>query len=274
MEDYDVLLIGGDMWDTPRIPYYVYARYVEILAPLIFANRHIFTVYGQHDLRYHTRKENTPIHALSESGLLHELSAEQYWDWPPQKVRLYGCSWEEEIPKVEDKSFFNILVIHRMITSGGPLFPGQEDYTPAATFLRSHDFNLVVSGDNHLSFTAEADGKFLINSGSMCRTKIDQVDHQPKLFVYSNGKVEEINIPIEDPTEVFDLDKYVQVEDIKSEVKKKITEFLSSLKDSPEHLGLNFVDNLEKVLKKHGEEVSHEIVELLYECMRESEVVE
>lgn len=259
----DCLLSGGDFWDSPKIPYAVYAHFL----PSIFGES-IFTVYGQHDLRYHTRKENTPLYALSKTQTL----------WIPESkplkldntTDLYGASWGEEVPKIKNRNKLNILLIHKMITHGGPLFPGQEGNVEAKDFLRKNSFDLVVSGDNHRTFVCRHNDQVLINPGSVCRTAIDQVDHIPKMFRYEDGKVSEIPIPIEPSVEVFDLEKALQKGEIEETAKKRVEDFLKALKQHPEQSGLNF----ERNLRERTKELPQKIKNILLECIREKEEVE
>lgn len=270
-EPEDVLLVGGDFWDTPKIPFYVYAHYL----PILFGQS-VFSVYGQHDLRYHTRRENTPLYALSQTDVVQ--IAEEKPIWLDQNVNLYGASWDSDIPKIKNKDHFNILLIHRMITHGGPLFPGQEGNIEAKDFLKKYPFDLVISGDNHKTFFyRNSSGRILINPGSVCRTAIDQIDHKPLLFgATPDGVVWDVEIPIEPADKVFDLEKAIQKGEIEENTKKQVEDFLKALRQHPELRTSNWQSglNFERNLRERAKELPGQVKEILLECLREKEDVE
>ena len=80
----------------------------------------INTVFGQHDLRYHSSDvRNTPLSVVDASGCVNILSPT-----PTKfgKVYLYGASWYENIrnlhadgTKLANPDSLNILVAHKMI---------------------------------------------------------------------------------------------------------------------------------------------------------------
>jgi len=163
----------------------------------------IFTVFGQHDQRYHSSKstDNTSMAVLLTANskyvtLLTKKPLQMGID-----LNLYGCSWGEDVPEIKNKEHFNILVIHKTFLEA----PGSDNFagTPTKTFLKEYPFDLVVAGDNHKTFVVKYKDRILINAGSMMRTSRNQIDHKPCVFVFDTDTrtFEKIYIPIE--KEVF-----------------------------------------------------------------------
>lgn len=76
-------------------------------------------------------------------------------------------------------------------------FPGKT----ARDFLAKYGYDLIISGDNHLTFIEEYQGRILVNTGSLVRLSIDQKGRQPVIakVIPKNGKLEAewIKVPIE-----------------------------------------------------------------------------
>lgn len=164
---------------------------------------------------------------------------------------VYGCSWDCEIPIPEKDDFVDnkrILLVHKMIINNLPLWVGQ--VAPKATdILKQYpDYDLIVSGDNHQTFTAEYDGRILVNAGSMMRSTTKQYDHKPCFFLYypESHSVEKIFYPIEDSEKVMSL-KHIETKNKNSERVEKYANLvnkadLSDLKTFKENTEI-FISN-------------------------------
>ena len=247
-EECDIALQPGDLCDNWKKPDSFKTFWMGKLNGL---GLNLYAVTGQHDMRYHTADmSNTPFGVLKEAVGFKLLGAN---DKVLNKVSLYGASWGEEIPKVKDKSAFNILVIHKMIVVE-KLWAEQENYEVAGTFLRRNKFDLIVSGDNHNSFHHTKDNRWLINCGSLMRSEIDQKDHKPCVWIFDTGKreAEQVFIPIEP------FDKVVSTSIAEQEKKRseRIDALAESLKKRTNIKGLDFIKRVhERVesLKKKNE---------------------
>ena len=135
----DCIIQPGDFSDSPGLSY---DFFIKISSMIKLFGKHVFICWGQHDLRYRTR-ENTFLAALQEAN--HHL---QILTKGPaigfMGVDIYGSSFGEEIPEIEDPKKFSILVTHRMIVNE-KLWEGQTDFQYANSFLRLNKFNLIVS---------------------------------------------------------------------------------------------------------------------------------
>ncbi|RLA02449.1 MAG: hypothetical protein DRQ42_00595 [Gammaproteobacteria bacterium] len=242
------ILQPGDLFDSYQTSDYLKQLYISLLKEYEIP---MLTVFGQHDMRYHSsNRDNTPTKVLDSSGVITVLPPSPVNIW--FDVHFYGCSWGEEIPEVEDKSKFNVLLIHKMIVED-KLWEGQEDHTLCNLLLRTTDFDLIVSGDNHKSFTTDFGHKALLNCGSLMRTNIDQVDHTPICFIVDIIDTGESSIvPIEIPHQVFESVFNVEKATEEKEKNAELEAFIEGLKEEEVELqGLNFRKNVDAYMAKN-----------------------
>lgn len=252
-----IILQPGDFGDSPDFPDYVARDIIKIYKDIV-----LYTVYGQHDMKYR-QLDKTKLALLIETEALELVNEDpDVWDEDFNKtpVAIYGASWDEPIPEVKNKECFNILVIHKMIVENDPLFPDQENYSEAAEIADNYsDYNLIVSGDNHHSFSYFPEsGPAIINCGSLMRMTTAQYDHKPCVWVVDTetGELGQHFIPIEPVEKVFKE----EVEEIK-ERDEKMEAFIKTLSSGKRDTVLSFEDNLKKIMKKS--EVDGEIVKLV-----------
>jgi DNA repair exonuclease SbcCD nuclease subunit len=216
------------------------------------ANIPVYTVFGQHDLRYHSSNiNNTPLKVLESAGVVSFLG-DRPLIYPQDGVNIYGASWFEDVPEIlEEMRGVNILVLHKMIVDD-KIWEGQEDHTYGKILLTKTKYDLIVSGDNHKHFIMHSGqgssiGKrLLINCGSMLRTRIDQGEHRPCVYVYDTnpGKgepvIEQVYLVVQD------FDKVIKVEEatrLKAE-NEKLTEFVDALSVDAHLTGINYKRNV------------------------------
>lgn len=227
----DAILQPGDLTDDHKFP----DKFKTFWIRKLFHFPKIYTVPGQHDLRYHTSPiENTPLGVLREARPIFVGTGQTYNMWNDEsdrEVDIYTAGWGKDIPELKHNAVFNILITHRMITMD-KLWAGQEDYEVAGTFLRKHKFDLIVSGDNHQSFHFKHGNRWLINCGSLMRSTIAQADHKPCVWIFDTEikEAEQIFLTIEPFEKVMDLDRArreKKIEDQKNESLDKLEEVLS-----------------------------------------------
>lgn len=209
------ILHGGDLYDRFDCPYEAVRRYI-ILFNSYTTPIKMLGCLGQHDMRYHKiGSSNTPAGCLyagiagTGSTILEEAPKEYIEPYSKTKIHIYGSSWGEKIPTIQDQSAINILVTHRMVTKSGPLWKDQTDFTEADELLKKTKFRLIVTGDNHNTFSHSYRMRYVVNSGSLMRAKIDQMDHKPTFFVYdtNTNTIEKVEIPILNKRKVFAVEE-------------------------------------------------------------------
>jgi DNA repair exonuclease SbcCD nuclease subunit len=163
------LFQAGDFFDVPRNWETLYQT-INVLKS--FPSVKIYCVEGQHD-RY-MRNDDT----ITNLSLLHGLGLVTILKAPIEfsGFTAYGISFEDKmdidkaIDNLEaDPCSYNLLVIHAPI-SDAPLFKDHE-YSKANLLLKKHkEFDLILCGDIHKSFTAKTTmGRVIVNTGSMIR---------------------------------------------------------------------------------------------------------
>jgi DNA repair exonuclease SbcCD nuclease subunit len=182
------ILQAGDMGHRPREWYFLapFSGFLKKWQGVV----KLFTVYGQHDCYlYSEAKQATTMGILRRAGLLNVLGNEPVREG---NIALYGCSWGEQVPKVESKTDFNILVTHAPV-SDAAIYPGQE-FTKAEDFLEKHkQYKVILCGDIHRFFLAEDGERRLVNTGPLLRLTASEYNMQFKpsaylLEVEDNGK--------------------------------------------------------------------------------------
>lgn len=234
------ILQAGDLTDTPFLDYNSYISLYKMIKKMTY------TIYGQHDLRYRN-KGNTPLDALHETmdNYLIKIIGKEPWEF--DDVHIYGASYGEDVPVIQNKEVFNILLIHKMLIEKKEA-DWQESYELGDSFLKQLSFDLIVSGDNHKSFYCCHKNRYLFNCGSLLRSTIDQVKHKPHVFLFDTDtrEYEQIFIPITHWGKCFDLSSKIK-EDEHNEHMETFIHGLTKHKD----MGLNFVDNLFSYMKKN-----------------------
>ncbi len=251
------LLIAGDLTHRPR-GWYLYKRLLHLLEEY---KVDIFAVFGQHDT-YLRNKDATILDLLLEIDIL---------DGPKilgvnHDPTLYGCSWGGEIPEVESKEDFNILVIHAPIAEE-PLFPNH-DYQDAKKFLKEHkDFELILCGDIHREFVIKYKDRMIVNTGPMLRITAEAYSfkHEPNFKVYDTEtrKLGTIIIPHE-PAEKVLTREHIERE---SEINLMLDEFVSSMQEDFE-VEADLISNIERYLEEN--EISEPVVSIISRIMEDS----
>lgn len=229
------IINAGDLYDQSIVP-----DRIKTWLTRNFKNFYSYTVLGQHDTSCRMYTDNSSIAVLIESGCLNLL------DHNPidtvDNVSIYGCSFGAEIPKIVDKSKYNILVIHKMI-SDKDRWSGHVQYDNSKMFLTKHKFNLIISGDCHDTHTCKIGSRLLINPGSLCRARIDQMNHRPCFFVVDTDtqEYEQVFIPVRPAEEVFNFN----IKEKKSE-NEDLTKLMEELKIRRNH-EFNYLKQAEEI---------------------------
>lgn len=226
LEGVDVIVCGGDIYDSWRTSKRIVGKTIRLFRDI---NIPFLTVYGQHDQIFRSSNlENTPIGLLEAAGVINILNDAPF---TIGNVDFYGSNFEQEIPKILDKSKINVLSIHRMVISDKKLWNQQEEYVTSKSLLDKYDFDLIVSGDNHQSFVNKSGSKVLINAGCIMRNSISLKDHKPRVIIYDTenpGEVESYYIDIEPFENIFDL----EAEEYNNEKRSSLTELSDLLNNS------------------------------------------
>ena len=158
---------------------------------LYFLPKKFYTIYGQHDLPQHSweLRSKTGLHTLEVAGALTVLKECHYGKMPVKGSLFFPGS---EV---------TILVWHHL-TYINPPFPGAKEGMAEGLLRKYPQFSLIVTGDNHQSFQTEYKDRHLVNPGSLTRQKADQIDFEPKVYLWyiEEGIISSVPIPYSEGT--------------------------------------------------------------------------
>ena len=258
----DAMALGGDIFHHHTMPDWMKERYIRLFSMEEYiTNLPILTIFGQHDMRYHSSdRTNVPLGVLlAGCKNMHPLGAVP---WTLKDVNIYGCSYGETIPTPVGDAQKQVLVIHKMIVDE-KLWHDQEDYEHGGSFLEDNpEFDLIVSGDNHQTFMKSKRGRRLVNSGSLMRMTSAQMDCLPCFYVWDSKTkdVQQHFIPIAPAESVFSIAK-AQIEQAKDE---KLESFIAGLKEQAT-MGLDFRSAVDKYLATN--EMDADVKKIIQEAM-------
>lgn len=243
--DCDFILQPGDFFNSFRASDFLKQYYIENLQDVPT----ILTVFGQHDLRFHSSdKENTPLKVLEAAGIVSILNYEDgAWE-SDDNVYFYGSSWGEDIPEKENKKGVHIFLMHKLILKGDEKF-SNDDCIYIENLYKLTDFDVIVCGDNHQSFSLCKKKRFIYNVGSLMRSRIDQAGHKPCVYLFDTNKMisKQIFLTVKPFEEVMDIDKAI----ITKERNERLESFIQKLTDKVEIDELNFANNMAKFMEEN-----------------------
>lgn len=115
------------------------------------------------------------------------------------------CSFIDMFPWGENfaNGKYDVAATHQMVIRDqrSELYPGQyakgEAVMGTALLRKNPRYRLIVSGDNHQPFVAQAGHRVLLNPGSMTRQRINET-HTPGFFFYDGEEVQRVFYPSEE----------------------------------------------------------------------------
>lgn len=223
-----ILLVAGDLFDSPRVSYECVNRLSDILKE---AKHPVLAVAGQHDQVNHSLDMiNTPYQALVNNGSIHDVTDRQAYG-------VYGMSWGSDITEAMEGA--DVIMLHHTVTEGGKEVPFFLDEGDSADEVLDcfPDAKFVVSGDYHTTHDYEVDGRILLNTGSLIRQKKNQRDHKPCCYIFDTETMEytKIYLDIQDSEDVFKIPQEVTVDERFPEKMKELTEALGENNKAPSY---------------------------------------
>lgn len=251
----DVVCFPGDTFDTFRASKRLIGRLGAALNKL---NKPILAIYGQHDMAHRDNDiSNCGIGVLEAHGIIKILNDNPY---EIGDVHFYGANFNQPIPKIQDESKFNVLVIHTMIikSENDKIFFGQKDYQTAGGILSNYSYDLIISGDNHGTLYKTVKNKTLLNPGSVMRNKINQINHKPQycLFDTDTRKYEIFKFNFKPFNEVFKFEEYKKQKEQNSALQE-----LSNVLKSDQEIEIKFENIVFSSSKNENKNVNKFIME-------------
>lgn len=241
------ILQPGDMFDSWRPSFFVISEIVKLLKR--YQSIKVLTVPGQHDLRYHYTSHNTPIGFLDDLWFV-EIVTEPI-EFASKDVVVYGAGWREEIVNPNTEGI-NILLTHRMVIDE-KLWEKQSEYERSSVLLRKYNYDIIVCGDNHTEFHTEFEGRYLFNCGSLVRSKRNEEEHLPVVWIVDLDTKEKKRIEVPKAPFLFS--------DLRSGDKEDRLQSLIEELKSTRSVSLNFMEEFLNRTDKHLTKTGKDILE-------------
>jgi len=217
---------------------------------LYFLPEQFYTIYGQHDLPQHSweLRSKSGLHTLEVADKIKVLK-ECHWGQSPKKGSLFFPNREVDR---------TILVWHYMTYLKSP-YPGASKGMAEGLLRKYPQFDLIVTGDNHQSFTIEYEGRLLVNPGNLTRQEADQIDFKPRVYLWDadTNTVEPVYLNVMD--DVISREHLI----VRDKRNARIDAFISKF-DSDWEIGTSFEDNLE--LFKSTNQVRSSVMDIVYKA--------
>jgi DNA repair exonuclease SbcCD nuclease subunit len=226
--------------------------------------KQFYTIPGNHDLKNHNIEliEQGGITVLKEADKIKVLSNSIYesnaFNFSITGI-FYGFISNLKLLGLDTT---DVLMCHEMIYQQ-PEHWMKNNGSQALSFLKKHKgYQLIVTGHNHKPFTAQHEGRLLVNPGSLMRMTADQKDYKPRVYLWNKEsntiKIEYIPIDKEAVQTVY-LEKT-------KERDHRMESFIDRLQSSTE-VGLSFEKNLENYLANNR--VRNSVKDVIFECIGE-----
>jgi DNA repair exonuclease SbcCD nuclease subunit len=192
-----------------------------------------YTVYGNHDLPQHNLElsERCGVDVLKSAGRI---------------VVLENTHFGKELIEESFVAHPKFAVWHVFTYKGELPWPGCTEKSAKKILRKYKAFDLILTGDNHKTFTEEHKGRLLVNPGSLMRQSADQVEHKPCVFLYyaETNTVKPVYLPVEE-----DVISRKHIEN-KEERNERIDAFVTSLNTDFDS-EISFHTNLKKFYAKN-----------------------
>lgn len=229
------VLCSGDFFDTWKVTPELLSETIDRLTAKWFV------IYGDHDLPQHSYKlrHKSGLTTLAKAGAV-------------TIVENGGHGSNKNNGKLKDpKESFEIkgkkLFLWHILTWQNELpYPGCKTSNAKKLLKKYPQFDCIVTGDNHKPFIEKYKGRILVNVGSMMRTRADQIDYKPAVWLYyaKTNEVKPAYLPIE---ENVISREHIEVQ---QERNKRIDAFISKVKTDFK-LTMSFHRNLMRFIGKN-----------------------
>jgi predicted phosphodiesterase len=244
------VLHAGDLYNSWKISTLLAKKTVQHIP------NKFYTIYGQHDLPQHNLDltEKCGIDLLAEVNKLTILPG-IHWGQKPD----YSDNVEGTFSFIIKNPYRRILVWHKFNYTGKEPWPDCVEPKASKLLKQYPDYQLIITGDNHMPFVEEYESRLLVNPGSLSRQKADQINHRPRVYLYNaeSNTVEPVYIPIEE--NVISRDHLVKEE----QRNERIDTFVSQLSEKWK-VSLSFEDNLQRFEKKN--QIRQSVMQIVYKA--------
>lgn len=233
----DGILHAGDIFHRAKVSPEIVNRLIFLIISFQIP---FYFISGNHDLLYHSENNLNK----SSIGILYNLTLQKetfFHIWPV--------------------GYKNICLMHQLIFENERKRPKWSKVLIAEELMESIGSMVVITGDNHQSFTYEKENRILINPGCIMTQAVDENYDKWAYFLMTDYKVWEIDCV------KLKSDKYlvtsVHIEE-ENERDKRIESFVSMLRKR-KNITLDFKANLEKHIKDNSRNIDNDMQNIFYE---------
>ena len=212
-----------------------------------FLPRPFYTIPGQHDLPMHSIEQFEKSALSLLSSVDDDITVLMYGNREISFNKFdviglpFGVDLDNFKPDIEHNRKRKILMIHQLIWPGAKPPWGTNNWN-AEELLKKFDgvFDIILTGDNHGTFTVKGKNCIIVNPGSMLRANADQSNYKPAFYLYYTKTNELIRIeyPIQDNVHEF---SYIYG---RKEKEERISAYIERMKKDWD-IGMSFENNLQ-----------------------------
>lgn len=213
----------------------------------------MYSVAGNHDLKYHNRSEmdKSVYGVLAHTGTIKDIH--------PKHPLLIGNLMVHGFPHgvdavplgVKGDNYFHLAVVHSYIWKRGcQHYQVTIDTSYSAWQPKIRGYHAAVFGDNHKSFLVRHPAfPTILNCGAAIRRTSDERDYQPRVgLVQSDGSI--VCVHLDCDADVFQPDSTDMVVDC---VGHEVHDFIEELKGD-----VSNAENIDTIIRRRLEEIRAE----------------
>jgi DNA repair exonuclease SbcCD nuclease subunit len=193
------ILVAGDFGDKPLWGDKLLNWFINIKNK--FESSGLYTILGQHDLINHRidQTEEGGIGVLYKNGCIEIIKDRIFHGF---NLHTFPYSVNITLFEYEKKEQRTIALTHQMVIQSQKkkLWYNQKANHAKRLLKKFPCYDLIVSGDNHQSFSVEYEGRLLVNPGSIMRMTAAQINHKPRVALWyaESNEIEWVYLPIQD----------------------------------------------------------------------------
>ena len=208
----DALLLGGDLFDSPKVSSEVVNDTIDVLSG---CNVQTLSCLGQHDVPFHQMVlKKSPVYPLYTSAAITYCEDGKALEID-DGVIVHFCSWEQAVT-APIEGMFNIFLGHVSVFDKVPFYWKGEGYSPKTLKEKYPGYQLYLCGDIHSPLVDDN----VVVSGPMMRMSVNHIDYQPRCYLIDTDtmeitplyyKIEEdvFSIPNEEIESTLNLDNLI-----------------------------------------------------------------
>jgi len=165
----------------------------------------MITVPGNHDtpsrnIKLLEKAAITTLEAAKKMVLLTDPDDPYIYD-DGKIIMIYGFPWGVKPKPVKpERGIRKIAVCHYLVYEEKNAWEDLESEKGSSFLNKMKGYDIVLTGHNHLPFTAKSGRRLLVNPGSMMRSHADQIDHKPRVYLWyaEDNSIEPVYFPIDE----------------------------------------------------------------------------